>query len=618
MKHPPSLLPAPRRATWTKETCPLRTIRGIALCGDPLHMTGVARRLQVAAAQAGAAWPLRAAPASGKREAGVVWLELAPEARIPAQGYRLNIDRRGVTLLASEPAGLFYGVTTLVQLLRQAPHALPGALIADHPDFPSRGVMLDISRDKVPTLETLYALVERLAAMKINHLELYTEHTFAYRNHREVWEHASPMTGDDILALDAFCRERFVELVPNQNSFGHLGRWLKLPRYNDLAECPHGGAKTPWHTITEGPVSLNPGDPRCLPLLRELYDELLPHFSSPLFNVGCDETIDLGQGRSRRRVAQRGVGRIYLEFLLKIHKLVSARGRTMAFWGDIIMHHPELVPELPRDIVALEWGYEANHPFSEHTARFAASGVPFYVCPGTSSWNAIAGRTENALGNLRSAAVNGLRQGAIGYLNTDWGDGGHWQYLPVSYLGFAAGAAESWCSAASRELDLPRALDFHVFQDGAGVMGRLAYDLGNAYLHVGHVRDNGSLLSDILQRAVGAPALPVGITPQTLAGARAFIEQTLAALPVARMAGRDATLVRDEFANAGCMLLHACSRGAWLRDPRAVSAAMRRRLAAEMRTIIGEHRRLWLARNRVGGLVDSVRPLEARLAEYKG
>ena len=85
----------------------------------------------------------------------------------------------------------------------------------------------------------------------------------------------------------------------------------------------------------------------------------------------------------------------------------------MMFWGDIIIHHPDLIP-LPPDAIALEWGYEADHPFAEHGTQFAQSGIPFYVCPGTSSWISALGRTENAIGNIRNAAENGLKNGAIG------------------------------------------------------------------------------------------------------------------------------------------------------------------------------------------------------------
>ncbi len=256
---------------------------------------------------------------------------------------------------------MFYAVCTLIQLLGirdqeaggrrqestpisnlQSPtSSLPALRISDWPDFPNRGVMLDISRDRVPTMQTLLELVDLLASWKINQLQLYTEHTFAYRNHPEVWADASPMTGEEILALDAYCRERFIELVPNQNSFGHMTRWLTHDRYRPLAEAPDG-CDTRWGHY-DYPFSLCPIDPGSIELVRSIFDELLPHFTSRQFNVGCDETIDLGQVRSKEAVEKLGAGRVYLDFLLKIYREVRARGRTMQFWGDIIMEHPELV-----------------------------------------------------------------------------------------------------------------------------------------------------------------------------------------------------------------------------------------------------------------------------------
>ena len=100
--------------------------------------------------------------------------------------------------------------------------------------------MFDVTRDRVPTLQTLFDLVDLLAGLKLNQLQLYTEHTFAYRGHEVVWQDASPITGEEVLTLDAYCRERYVELVPNQNSFGHMHRWLKHEEYVHLAESAEG------------------------------------------------------------------------------------------------------------------------------------------------------------------------------------------------------------------------------------------------------------------------------------------------------------------------------------------------------------------------------------------
>ena len=113
--------------------------------------------------------------------------------------------------------------------------------------------MLDVSRDKVPTMATLYALIDRLAEWKVNHVELYAEHTFAYAQHEVVWRDASPFTPAEIDALDAYCAARHIALVPNQNCLGHMNRWLRHDPYRALAMDPDGyvmmGMKRPPSTI---------------------------------------------------------------------------------------------------------------------------------------------------------------------------------------------------------------------------------------------------------------------------------------------------------------------------------------------------------------------------------
>ena len=186
--------------------------------------------------------------------------------------------------------------------------ALPEMDIHDYPDFPVRGVMLDISRDKVVTMETLYVLVEMLASWKMNYLQLYMEHSFAYSQHETVWKEASPFTGQEILELEHFCKQHHVELVANQNSFGHMERWLKHPEYKHLAECPDGFIGNFGDHLGERrpATSLNPLDPASIALIDGLYSELLPHFTSSTLNVGGDEPWEMGQCQSRAACEARG------------------------------------------------------------------------------------------------------------------------------------------------------------------------------------------------------------------------------------------------------------------------------------------------------------------------
>jgi hexosaminidase len=616
------LLPRPRALTRTGATYTLPDSGTIQLAlprpGDALF---TAKRLQSALQfYAGAQFAI----AGGDLD-GAVRLAINPAAR--PQGYSLTISAEGIQIVGGDLAGLYYGAVTLAQLLRTGGKTLPTLVIVDYPDFLRRGVMLDVSRDRVPKMDTVMQIIDLLSSWKINEFQLYIEHTFAYREHEIVWRKASPFTAEEMLALDAYCRERYIDFVPNQNSFGHWHRWFEHPEYLYLAET-ETGVSTPWGTKQDHPFSLSPAVPEALPFLGRLYDEFLPNFSSPFFNVGCDETFDLGIGRSKALVEAKGKGRVYLDFLLGIYQMVKARGKTMQFWGDIINEHPELVPELPNDVIALEWGYESWWDFDSHGARFAQSGVPFYTCPGTSSWVTIAGRTDNMLGNIRSAVVNGKKHGAVGILNTAWGDYGHWQQMPADYPGFAYGAASSWCAETNLEIDLTAALDAHAFFDRAGIMGKLALALGNAYKQTGVMMMNSSLLFWLYPtplaelRAAGKRWLDES-SKQTidsdpaltdrLKATVSYIDATMRDLESAQMQRPDAPLIEREYALMARMLAHGAQRGLLQLGQASASKA---ELAAELAEIEAEFRALWLERSRPGGLDDSAGRLHKAAALY--
>ncbi|MBD3315232.1 MAG: family 20 glycosylhydrolase, partial [Chitinivibrionales bacterium] len=528
---------------------------------------------------------------------------------LPGEGYRLHCRKDWVELAGRDEAGLFYGLQTLKQILLQTGAALPEIVIEDYPDFAHRGFMLDISRCKTPTMKTLYDYVDLLAYLKINHLQLYTEHTFAFSAHETVWSDAAPMTAQEIMALDAYCQDRYIELTPNQNSFGHFERWLVHPEYKHLAEAPEG-FRHPLNNEWRGPSTLKP-DRASLAFLDTLYAELLPNFSSGLFNVGCDETWELGTGRSSRVCKTKGAQSVYLGFLKRIERLVSKRGRRMMFWGDIILKEPKLIGELPKDIIALNWGYEADYDFAQTCRRFAESGIPFFVCPGTSSWNSLLGRTDNSLRNIASAARNGLKHGAVGCLITDWGDNGHHQYKPISYVGIAAGAANSWAHRANVGLDIVQSLNLHIFRDSTTQLGKALYELGNLYAQSPAPPKNRTIFNDMLFWDMKAlPPSLTRMTPQSAQACTDELSRQEEVLGRAQARCCDAELVKAELCNAIAMTKHGLNRYRAHLD----TEMDRRPLRRELLRIIGEHARLWLQRNRHGGLYESSSKLRALLA----
>jgi len=434
---------------------------------------------------------LSAADAQTARIPGIAF---SKDNSLPLQGYRLTVGGERIEIRHRDDPGRWYAILTLRQLLeRHGGESLPHGVVEDWPDFPVRGAHLDISRNRVPTMETLRLLIDALASLKVNHLELYTEHTFAYRNHPVVWRDASPITAEQMRELDAYCSRRGVELVANQNSLGHMERWLRHAEYRHLAETPDGFVD-PWGVARASGSCLSPAVPECLPFLEGLYDELLSSVESCMINIGGDEPWELGTGRSAALCRQRGKGRVYLEFLQNIHRVLSGRNTRMLYYGDIITQYPELIAETPEDAVVIEWGYEANHPFEQEAKLFAGAGREFWVCAGTSSWNSTGGRWTNARQNIAAASRAGLNFGASGMLVSDWGDNGHFQQFPVALPGLLYGAAMAWGGRENGVIDVGDLLSHTMPATISHAEAALLLRLSELYLEEPLTLHNASLL----------------------------------------------------------------------------------------------------------------------------
>jgi len=562
--------------------------------------------------------------------------------KLSGQEYNLKILPGKVSIEYSQPEGMWYALVSLKVLNRNYSGTIPCVDIKDRPDLDVRGVMLDISRDKVPTRETLLGIAQLLSDLKYNHLELYIEgFSFAYPSFRHLWEgKETPLTGEDIEALDAFCKSRFIDLVPNQNSLGHMVQWLATDEYKDLAECP-GGYKLMGLVDMKG--TLDPNDPRSLELVTRMTDDLLPHFSSGSFNVNLDEPFELGMGKNKKLAKQTGVGNIYLDYALKMHNMVTERGKKMLMWADIVLKHPGLIQQVPKEITLLDWGYEASYPFEKNSRMLQQAGLTYLVCPGTNSWTTITGRTDNMLATIASAARNGATYGAKGLLLTDWGDMGHWQYLPVSYAGYATGAALSWNSRSENEMPLAEFLNSYVFRDKNGIMGELALDLGRyqkfeefPMLNMTTTMmafqlglRNKILIEAIMDKMItGFTVLMGEIAPEAVSGFKTgydnrrpfdfeglneFLLSKEKLLEETRLTTPDSSLVKEEYMNAirlirlGSGLKKYIANGGSMKPEEQIFQLTTLR---EMGSVYLEvNNRLWLARNKPGGYERSTAAL---------
>jgi hypothetical protein len=224
----------------------------------------------------------------------------------------------------------------------------------------------------------------------------------------------------------------------------------------------------------------------------------------------------------------------------------------------------------------------------------------------------VVGRIANMRGNNTEAVDALLAHGGEGVLNTDWGDNGHLQYLPISEPGLAYSAAVAWCAATNRDLDLAAALSAHCYDDPSGELGTALVTLGNVYRRLTPQMINVSTLTLPLywpQMIIGRWPLKDARTEEYEA-VEAKLADTAAALRRARPGRDDGPLVLDELANATA-LVSVVARDGRLRtlgdgSLGSVPASDRRELATALEPVIEEHERLWLARNRPGGLPDSL------------
>jgi hypothetical protein len=511
------------------------------------------------------------------------------------EAYTLELGAGGILLAGRTRKGLALARATLNQLKAHA--TLPPLVIEDAPRFANRGIMLDISRDRVPTLASLFQLVDTLAAWKMNHLQLYVEHTIAYAGHEDVWRASSPITLDELSALDAHAASRGVSLTANQNCLGHFERWLRHPRYAPLGERSTGGMRNREYFVP--PNTLCPSDPGTLSLIRDLLQQQLPRCSGSYANIGCDEPWDLGEGRSRELCSRIGKGRVFSEHVNRVAELCRDLGKIPQFWCD---PHPNEGDGLTRDLVALIWGYEQSDTFAPRAEAHLQAGREVWVAPGTSCWGTSTGRTWNRRANLDTASSETR---AAGFLCTAWGDGGHRQPWPITLAGFADAAQAAWFGPdAYDEIALGR----HAF--GCDTFGPWISALGNVDAEIcrGEVPDFDATVARgpiVRNKSALWQEMHHNFFERTGVGdigawtrVKERLERLAASLP---------TSLDPHFAEEARLALDLA---AWTAD-RAIlrrgspTVSARQDLAIRMVDMLARHRTQWLRRSRYGGLEDS-------------
>ena len=409
-----------------------------------------------------------------ENDQAVIKYLLSPE--LSEQAYKLEIKENEILIYASSDVGHFYATTTLKQLYGNKIHC---QIIEDEPDLKVRGFMYDISRNKVPTVKTVKDIIDVMALLKMNHLELYVEgFSFGYKSFPQYLKENSYLSIEEYKEIEEYANSKYIDFVPNMNGFGHMSAWLAQPELKHLGETETGMFK--WGTFRK-PSTLNALDPASIELVKKMYADMIPHMKSKYFNMNFDEPFELGLERTKEAVEKYGEAKIYLDYTKKAYDEIKKYGKTPIIWGDVLIHHDDALPLIPKDMIFAEWGYEAEHPFRTNLAKLRDAGIKFLAAPGTATWCTIAGRKDDAFENILNACYYTKEYGGEGILLTDWGDNGHLQPLPISmpYLTYA-GLLSYRCKEGMWK-QVKGFVNKHIFHDSSGMIADLIMDLGNYY-----------------------------------------------------------------------------------------------------------------------------------------
>ncbi len=361
------------------------------------------------------------------------------------EGYNIEIINERILVYALHENGLFYGMQTILQLLKNALLSggtslkkkkliLPEIEIRDVPDLKIRGVAQDISRGQVFTIDNAKRYMKILSHYKMNFYCLYMEDMFAHPKHPLIGKGRGALTIEEIKDLDIFAKEHFIELVPIFECLGHVDNILAHEEYEHLGEFP-------------GAQCLNISNPDIYSFLNDFISEISNAFSTEYFHIGCDESFDLGKGRSKEFIKEQGKGKALVDCYEKIYHLARENGnRHVIMYDDIVRINKEVQKTLEKDLILMYWNYSPKKKYPS-LEKYIKAGFRVIVSPSMMNWQRNFPDNKNSSKNIINftrKAYKYRNHGCLGVINSTWGDQRYYSLRENEIFGAVLSAAVSW------------------------------------------------------------------------------------------------------------------------------------------------------------------------------
>ncbi|RUS72323.1 hypothetical protein EGW08_019915 [Elysia chlorotica] len=509
--------------------------------------------------------------------------------------YRLTITPRQMKVVCGDLDSLSSAICTILQLLSLYKSktfvVVPTLLIDDWPTLPHRGVLMDVSQGRIPTIDNLEEYLDTISLLKMNKIYLYTRFQ---SNLPPQWQ--CPYSSNEVLRISEFCQKRRMQLIP----VVEVGPRVQ---FEDLAK------------------------------LYSVFQDFLACFENADFVSAGPRLSSFILGQTEEDGP--GISDIQRYLPILSHQTLQLCGYPLHDLSTAFLQH------LPPSLVFNEYAVKSDHDYTKFCTPLAELGMTYFVCPGTAAWNSLAGCPEAAISNIFSAATTS--EGVLGLVVCDWTGKGHLNHQPFSWPGIMAAAGLGWNNNTDMVFltsSLPGLLNQHVFKDHAGLLGSIVLELGTAETYIVQrsrrqpiedfsdmPEEQGSILYRFLTHPDGVPL--EFLSADVLQHVTRHVRKCLTKLTATDSHCVQVSIIKQELQLTGELMMLACRIGKALilsgRKPDSqtgysavnfgianLTVTNRTDLANRLLEHIKEFKQVWCQRSTPGnGLADSVQRLRS-------
>lgn len=293
-------------------------------------------------------------------------------------------------------------------------------------EFNKTGIMVDCSRNAVPTVETLKKFIDLMKQMGYNTLMLYTEDTYVVEGQPYFGYMRGRYSLEELREIDDYCFERGIECVPCIQTLAHLNafvRWKKVQEYTDCNDI------------------LMVGDDRTYKLIDDMFASLSKTFRSKLIHIGMDEAHMVGRGKYLDKNGYVSIGKIMQEHLNMVQKIADKYGYQTMIWSDMLFRmcnngvyyteNPEIIGReareaLPENVLPVYWDYyslDKKH-YDNMIQAHSRLEVPVWFAGGLWKWSGFVPLNSFSIKANTTALKSCKEHNVTNVFFTMWGDDG--------------------------------------------------------------------------------------------------------------------------------------------------------------------------------------------------